>query len=793
MKMKIKFEDGWKFYKGELSIMHAVKSGMAGGLTDCAEIENGEWLKIAYFDERETVPEDMSGWKEVCIPHDWCVEEAYDRENTEKNHRDHGYLKAGVGYYRKEFEIPESFKEKKIYLELEGIFRSSTIWVNGHKLLHHESGYTGFACDMTDVLRYGAEGKNVILIKADASDYEGWWYEGAGIYRHVWLVVSDRLHIGRHGVVITTPKVTHEEAQVIISAEYINETYVTQEWKGKVIIKNPQGEIIKAQEVAGNILTYAETSCTWDISVEAPQLWTPETPSLYTAVISITGNEELYDMVEIPFGIRTVAFDPEKGFLLNGQPYVIKGVCCHQDFAGVGVALPDSLIEHKINLLKEMGCNAYRSAHHPASPHLLDYCDRIGMLVMNENRRLDSSQEGIADLKELLYGSRNHPCIFMWSMENEEILEGTIMGTRILKTLTAITHRIDPTRPVTAAMNHGWNDGGYSNVVDVTGYNYGQRENQDVNDHERYPDRCMIGSESASCTVTRSCYERDDEKGYCAEYGTFLPEWSCTVEKAWTDVMEHPFLSGVFIWTGFDYRGEPTPFAWPNINSHFGVMDTCGFPKDNYYYLLSQWKEEPMIHIFPHWNWQGQEGCKKDVWVYTNCPEVELFLNGRSLGKKNCVPHGHLEWQVTYEPGCLHAIGYDRTGQKTACDRQETTDKGMRIRMLPSKQTLVANNDDTVCMEVSVVDEQNRAVPHNNSKIYFSIEGSGKILGVGNGDPSCHEPDKGNCRSLFGGKALLIVQAKSETGILTVTAKADGLEKAVCRMEVVNEENYRVI
>lgn len=413
MREKIKFEDGWKFHKGDLSVMHAVKSGMVGGLTDCEEIDQGEWLKIAYFDERMPAPLDMSGWEDVCIPHDWCVEGEYDETDSRKNHRDHGYLKAGIGCYRKTFDAPKKWEGKKVLLELEGIFRSSTIWVNGHKLLHHESGYTGFACDMTDVLRYGSEGKNVILIKADATNYEGWWYEGAGIYRHIWLVTTERLHVKRHGITITTPQVTWEQAQVQITAEFINEAWDTQEWNAEVTIRDAEGHVLGRGKTTGSILPCDEDCCTWSMEVANPRLWSPETPSLYAATVSLFGNGIPADEIESTFGIRTAVFDAEKGFLLNGEPYVIKGVCCHQDFAGVGVALSDSLIEYKLELLKEMGCNAYRSAHHPASPYLLDCCDRMGLLVVDENRRLDSSWEGIADLKELLHRGKNHPCIFL--------------------------------------------------------------------------------------------------------------------------------------------------------------------------------------------------------------------------------------------------------------------------------------------------------------------------------------------------------------------------------------------
>lgn len=784
MRIKETFELDWKFYHGNVEVMHAVKSGMAGGVTDCEEMEEGEWLKIAYFDERKPALEDWSEWKNICIPHDWCVEGSYvNEEGAVKHHKSHGYLKAGIGHYRKVFTIQEEWIGKKIGLEVEGIFRNSTIWVNGHKLLHQESGYTGFYCDMTDVLRYGNEGNNVILIRVDATDYEGWWYEGAGIYRHVWLIATERLHIKRHGIGITTPYLTGEQAEVRIETRIINESYSEQEWTAIVRVEDSNGKSLGSFESTGKISSYEEEIFHNILNIHNPQLWSPESPYLYTASVQLYIDDNLLDFMRVPFGIRTVAFDPNKGFLLNGEPYVIKGMCCHQDFAGVGVALPDSLIEYKIDKLKQMGCNAYRSAHHPASPYLLEYCDRIGMLVMDENRRLDSSKESIADLKEMLYRGRNHPCIFMWSMENEEILEGTIMGTRILQTLTAITHHVDPTRPVIAAMNHGWNDGGYSQVVDVTGYNYGQRDGQDVRDHVLYPDRCMLGSESASCTVTRGQYERDDEKGYCPEYGTHIPEWSCSVEKAWRDVMESPFLSGVFIWTGFDYRGEPTPYAWPNINSHFGIMDTCGFPKDNYYYLLSQWTEKPVLHILPHWNWKGQEGCVKEVWIYGNCQEVELFLNEKSLGRKKFLPHGHLEWQVPYEPGCLRAIGYNKEGMEVSSTCKETTREACAIQLLPNKQFLEANDSDTVCVEVVIVDGENRIVPQNGPDISFSIQGPGRILGVGNGDPSSHESDKASHRSVFAGKCLLILQAGMESGTIIVTAEGRNLKSAICRIE----------
>lgn len=779
IRRKETFEEGWKFHLGDWKIINPVKSGMAGGITDCEDIEDGEWLKIAYFDERpqETVCEEE--WTDITLPHDWCVEgEYYNDEGAVKHHKSHGYLPGGIGIYRKEFSISQELLGKKIGVEFDGVFRKSTVWVNGHRIKNHESGYTGFYCDLTDVLRYGDTERNVIVLRVDATEYEGWWYEGAGIYRHVWLTATDRIHIKRHGIYVTTPQVEEEYAEVHIETVVINEQFEDQYCRVTNRILDGENRILAEMETEHLAGAFKEKMFVSALRIPHPRLWSPETPYLYKVETGVYVGEELRDVSETNFGVRTIAFDSDKGFLLNGRPYVIKGTCNHQDFAGVGVALPDRLIEYKIKLLKEMGSNAYRSAHHPATPELLDICDRVGMLVMDENRRLDSSEDGIRELKEMLYRGRNHPCIFMWSMENEEILEGTVMGARILKTLSAVTHSIDPARPVTAAMNHGWNDGGYSAEVDVTGYNYGQRDGQDIHDHILFPKRCMIGSESASCTVTRGKYERDDVLGYCPEYGTHIPEWSCSVEKAWTDVAQHSFLSGVFIWTGFDYRGEPTPFEWPNINSHFGIMDTCGFPKDNYYYLKSQWCEEPLLHILPHWNWSGEEGIEKDVRVYSNLTEIELFVNGKSMGRKKRMPFGHLEWKVPYEAGELRAEGV-RNGEPVMTETVMTADTPYQIKAEADKLQLSADGRDISCIRITVTDRYGNIVPGSDHKITFTVNGPAKILGTGNGNPSSHEPDKAAKRCVFSGKCLLIIQSGKEDGEIQVRASGEGLKDSV--------------
>lgn len=769
------FDDGWFFHLGDIPVMHAVKSGMAGGLTDCEDIEEGEWLKIAFFDEREKKEIDEKEWREVRLPHDWCVEGNYVNDGGKvKHHKNHGYLSPGIGSYRKVFNISKEDEGKKIGLEFDGVFRNSTVWVNGHLLGTHSSGYTGFYYDLTDILRYGNEGKNVVFVKVDARDFEGWWYEGAGIYRHVWLVKTDRLHIDRFGTYVTTPDIRENEASVLVRTTIVNEDYVSRGCKlvSKIVDRNAR--VIGACSSEATIKSQSNHVFEQTLRIANHELWSPENPVLYEVISEVFDQEVLVDAYRTSIGIRTIEFTADHGFLLNGSQYLIKGTCNHQDFAGVGVALPDKLIAYKLKLLKEMGCNTYRSAHHPPTPELLDLCDRLGMLVIDENRLLSTAPWAIADLKEMLYRDRNHPSVILWSLENEEVLEGTVMGTRLLRTLASITKSIDPTRPTIAAMNHGWNDGGYSDAVDIVGYNYGQREDQDVRDHQEFPLRKMLGSESASCTTTRGIYKGDPDRGYCSAYGDHIPSWSCSVEKAWADVVNNPFLSGVLIWTGFDYRGEPTPYEWPCIHSQFGVMDTCGFPKDNYFYLKSAWTEESMVHILPHWNWRGNEGQEIDVWVYSNCETVELLLNGVSLGVKPMPQNGHLEWRVNYAPGELKAIGRNE-GVTAAQAVNVTTGVPYQLKLEPDTDQITADGRDVVVVRVSVLDEFGHTVPNADNEIIFTVEGPGLILGVGNGNPSSHEPDKSNRRRAFNGHCLLLVQTVNQEGMIKIHASSNGL------------------
>ncbi|MBN1182065.1 MAG: beta galactosidase jelly roll domain-containing protein, partial [Bacteroidales bacterium] len=599
---KKNFDFNWHFHKGNIAMKKVVKAGGQGGITDINVEIVAKDTVIDYANPSSYRVLYLKDWKEVNVPHDWVVEGTFVHDNNLGSQpASSGYLPTGIGFYRKEFEVPETDLGQKISIEFDGIFRNSTVWVNGHYLGNHKSGYTPSNYDLTNVLRYGNEGKNIILVKVDASEYEGWWYEGGGIYRHVWLVKTDRLHVARFGTYITTPLVTEKIAEVNIKTTLNNEYKEAKNVTLVSKIVDKKGFVLDTRSSVQVIEAFSSVEITQTGSVHNPLLWSPETPNLYKVLTEVFDNGNLVDNYETTFGFRTIEFNRE-GFFLNGKLYPVKGTCNHQDFAGLGVALPDKINWYKLKLLKEVGCNAYRT-HHPSTPELQNMCDSMGMLILAENRHLSSSGEGLADLKTLLYRDRNHPSIFIWSMENEEWIQGTVMGTRLLETLVQTTKKIDPTRPVTAAMNHARNEGGYAEVLDVVGYNYGDKQLAYAKDHENYPNRVIFCTEGTSFVSTRGEYETNWGKGYTSNSIIVKPDWGPYPGEDWADIVKYPFLGGLFVWTGFDYRGEPTPFWWPCVSSHFGFMDVCGFPKDGYYAYKAAWTNEPVVHIFPHWNW----------------------------------------------------------------------------------------------------------------------------------------------------------------------------------------------
>jgi len=771
------FDNNWQFHKGDIAIKRAVKAGKQGGLTDAnVKTVTGEEAIIAYTDKNKVASYKASDWTNVNLPHDWLVEEPpVNDNNIGSQPGGNGYHPGGVGFYRKEFLIPEIDKGKKITIEFDGIVRNSTVWVNGHLMGNHQSGYTPSNYDLTNVLRYGNEGKNVVLVKADATDYEGWWYEGAGIYRHVWLNKTDRLHVARFGTYVTTPSVSADEATVNIKTIIQNENSSARNITLISKIVDSKGTVLNTQTTTQKIEPESQVEIAQKGTIQKPFLWSPETPNLYKVLTEITENTTPVDTYQTSFGVRTVEIT-NQGFFLNGKLYPVKGTANHQDFAGVGVALPDKLNEYKIKLLKEMGSNGYRSAHHPPTPELLDICDKVGMLVLDENRLLSSTEEGMKDLTDLLYRDRNHPSVFMWCLENEESLEGNITGTRILESMVAAVHKIDPTRPTTAAMNHGWNDGGYSDVLDVVGYNYGQRGMQYVKDHEKYPQRKMFVTESTSYVSTRGEYEDSKEKGYVSNFGKGI-SWGLQPGQDWEHIVQYPFLSGTFVWTGFDYRGEPTPYLWPCVSSHFGIMDLCGFPKDGYYAYKAAWTSTPVVHVFPHWNWPGKEGQKMKLRGYTNCDEVELLVNGKSVYKTKIIPFEYFDCEVTYQPGKLEARGYE-AGKIITKEVIETTSAPTKLDLVSDTKTLKADGTDVAIVNIAIRDAKGRVVPTSDNLVKFSIDGPGRIIGVGNGDPSSHESEKGNQRKAFNGYCQVLIQSDAKAGNIHLNVTSENLNGA---------------
>ena len=772
---RVNFDFSWQFHKGDIAMKRVVKAGGQGGLTDVnvqvitkdtiIDYSKTESAKIFY----------SSDWKGVNLPHDWAVGGTFVHDDEMGNQPAvSGYLPTGIGFYRKEFEIPETDKGKKISIEFDGIFRNSTVWVNGQLIGNHLSGYTPSNYDLTDVLRYGIEGKNVILVKVDATEYEGWWYEGAGIYRHVWLTKTDRLHVDRFGTYITTPSVSSDEASVRIKTTLKNEYKMAKNFTLVSKIVDNKGIVLDVKTTSQAIEPFSSTEIAQKGTIQKPLLWSPETPTLYKVLTEVSENGNVIDTYETTFGVRTIEIN-RNGVFLNGKLYPVKGTCNHQDFAGIGVALPDKINEYKLKLLKEVGSNAYRCSHHPPTPELLDMCDSLGLLVLDENRMLSSSEDGINDLTTMLYRDRNHPSIFMWSMENEEWIQGTVMGARILETLVETAHKIDPSRPVTAAMNHGRNEGGYSDVLDVVGYNYGDKGLAYVKDHEKYPQRIEFCTESTSFISTRGEYKNDWGKGYVSNLGKWQPDWGPLPGEDWADVVKYPYLGGLFVWTGFDYRGEPTPYRWPCVTSQFGFMDICGFPKDGYYAYKAAWTNKPVVHIFPHWNWPGKEGDSIKVHCYTNCEEVELFLNGKSIGKQKAIPYSKLIWPLIYQPGKLEARGY-KAGKVITKDIVETTTAPAQVALNSDVNTLKADGCDVAVIRVAIKDAKGRAVPTADNLVHFSIEGPCRIIGTGNGNPSSHEPDKATQRMAFNGYCIVLVQTNKQAGEIRLKASSEKLK-----------------
>lgn len=725
-----------------------------------------------------------STWVSVTIPHDWVTNLPYARNASHS----HGYKTVGykfpetsVGWYRKNISIPKEDLGKHIAIQFDGIFRNAQVWFNGFYMGTEPSGYATQVYDVTEYVNYG--GENLICVRADATLEEGWFYEGAGIYRDAWLLKSASVSVAPFGTfVFADIKKPYDATVVHVKTEVNNHSLESQQCSVEQRLLDAEGKQVgKAESVNLSLKAKQTLDCEQTIALDNPHLWSTDDPYIYKVETTVKVNGEVTDVYETTTGIREVVFDAQSGFMLNGKPIKLKGVNMHQDHAGVGAAIPDALQAWRIKKLKEFGCNAYRASHNPMTPALLDICDREGLLVIDENRLTGINTEHLRLLENMIKRDRNHPSVILWSDGNEEWgIEYSVQGTRIAAAMREYTRLLDPTRHSTIA-----NAGGSEMIkgLDVVGFNYIVQNDVD-NRKKANPDWKIVGTEETTGCGTRGVYfESKEQPGHMVSMnrGT-KPGVENVIERGWKFYDERPWAAGLFYWTGFDYRGEPNPLGYPAHDSEFGILDYCGFMKDEAWYLKSVWTDEPVLHIFPHWNLQGHEGETVEAWAYSNCDEVELIVNGKKLGRQTMPKNGHLKWQAVYQPGKVVAIGY-KNGKRMLTKQVETTKPAYKIVMKTDRQTISADGRDVAVVTVEVQDAKGRIVPDACPMLTFKLSGDGRILGVGNGDPSylgADHPNHNDCHEFsipaFNGLAQVIIQSSRHSSALQLSGEANKLK-----------------
>jgi beta-galactosidase len=757
------FDKSWKFYQGDIAFPVIKGHGQSYGNAKAGKA----WGAAA--------PEfNDSKWQTLNLPHDWAVENPFDStENVSQ-----GYRKRGIGWYRKNFKLSKADIGKHLELQFEGVATFATVWFNGNLVQRNWCGYTSFYIDITSMAKYGDDLNN-IAIRVDANAMEGWWYEGAGIYRKTWLVKRNPVHIETDGIFAHPVKGKADNWTIPVEATVNNIAENTQQVTVKSTLFDKKG----AKIVSGNsTLTIAELqtqTAKFNLQVSNPQLWDLENPVLYKIETVVEQNGKILDKIITTCGFRTTRFDLNTGFYLNGKSVKIQGVCNHQDHAGVGVALPDAIWEFRIKKLKEMGVNAYRCSHNPPPVKMLELCDSLGILVMDENRNFNVSPEYLRQMEWLVRRDRNHPSVFMWSVFNEEPMQGTVQGYEMVRRMSALVKSLDTSRVITAAMNGGlFTEKNVSSAVDVVGFNY-QTESYDRFRKEN-PTKILTSSEDISSFQIRGEYKTDKKKNIIDDFDSEAAPWGKTQRNGWKPIAERPWLAGQFVWTGFDYRGEPTPFIWPSASSFFGLMDLCGFPKTAFYIKQAQWRKDiNVLHVAPHWNWPADSlGKPIKVMVLSNADEVIVKLNGKVVGKQKADIYEMNTFKIAYQPGVLEAVGY-KNGKVVSNFKTETTGKPVALKLSPNGKSLSNDGLDAIPITVSATDNKGREVPTANLMVTFSVNNNGKIIGLGNGNPNSHEAEKGNQRSLFNGLAQVILQSvEGATGTIQLIATAEGLKPA---------------
>ena len=760
-----------------------------------------------------------AGWRLLDVPHDWAIEGPFDRRHGAHQGALPYY---GTGWYRKHFTLPPAARGRRIAVEFDGAMSNSRVWINGHDLGGRPYGYIGFGFDLTPHLKYGEA--NVLAVRLTPEEGSSRWYPGAGLYRHVWLDVTAPVHVARWGTYVTTPTVTDASAEVIVRTQVRNDgpqpASVSLE---TLILDAADREVTRTPAPARTVPSGGLAVFDVRLAVPEPRRWELRDPYRYRAVSLVRSEGDVIDRYVTPFGIRTLGFDSAKGFSLNGRRVKLQGVCLHHDLGALGAAVSRRATERQLEIMKAMGANAIRTSHNPPSPQQLELADRMGLLVIDEafdmwgrakvpnGHGTYFDEWGERDLRDMIRRDRNHPSVIMWSIGNEILEQDQPEGAAIAKRLTAICREEDDTRPTTAGLNQLDNAirNGLTEAVDIPGFNYQTRHYDRV--LEEHPDWIAYTAESASTVSSRGTYHLPIEKyrkhpsHEITSYDLIAPLWAYIPDFEFAAQERFPALLGEFVWTGFDYLGEPTPYFgwqepydehdWPARSSYFGIVDLAGFPKDRYYLYQSAWTREPLVHLLPHWTWPGREGQTIPVVAYTNADEVELFLNGRSLGRKRrgsepmVLPVGssvndegrfespyRLLWEVPYEPGTVRAVA-STNGAAVAEKEVRTAGAPAHVVLKPDRDRIAADGRDLSFVTVRIEDANGTLVPDADTLVRFSVAGAGRIAAVDNGNPASFEPFQADRRKAFNGLALLVVSsARGEGGAIAIEAAAEGLQ-----------------
>lgn len=773
VRMRENFNQGWKFYLGD-------------------EAE----AKSPGFNDTK--------WRILTLPHDWSVEGKFDINNPAKP--EGGGLPTGIAWYRKSFTLSAAQQKKDIFIEFDGVYKNSEVWINGHLLGLRPFGYSSFHYALTKYLK---PGKNVIAVRVDNSAQpDSRWYSGSGIYRNVWLIATGKVAIDHWGTFVSTPSVSKSAAELSFKTQIRNQSAL----KGKIDVLSQvydsKGKLVTSVRTDDVLLKGALLEVAQTATVNNPVLWSVTQPHLYKVVTQLFSGKKMIDNYETPLGIRYFNFDAEKGFTLNGEYMKILGVCMHHDLGALGAAINVRAMERQLEMMKEMGANAIRTAHNPPAPELLDLCDKMGFLVMDEafdmwakkknkqDYHVNWNEWHVRDLQDMVKRDRNHPSIIVWSIGNEIREQFDSTGIAMTKELVKLVKDLDTTRPVTSALTETDAKKNFiyqSGALDIYGLNYNHKLYKDF--PKNYPGQKFIATETTSSLDTRGFYDMPSDsirrwpkdgktkltegnaEFAASSYDNVSAYWGSTHAETWKEAKKYAHVSGLFVWTGFDYLGEPLPYPWPARSSYFGIVDLAGFPKDAYYMYQSEWTTKTVLHVFPHWNWTA--GKTVDIWAYyNNADEVELFLNGKSLGTKTKKGEDlHVVWQVKYEPGVLKAISR-KNGQVVLVKEIKTAGQPAKIEVLADRTNLAADGKDLSFVTVRILDKEGNLVPDADNLVQFKLEGEGFIAGVDNGFQASLEPFKANYRKAYRGLCLAIIQAKQKSGKLKLTATADGLQAA---------------